>query len=133
MIETLNFAMAVPVLILTLLVIRAYLPASIPGRKSFSWLAMAIVLSFSSVAGAILMWDILTYVDFLDDFRAAIGRLFNLINRNLLGGLAAYLHLVALHRKLDSADQANWSPLEMAWYPNRRRCLRRLLGRENDE
>lgn len=109
-----------------------------PGRRSGASgvLGLAIFIGFAAAAANTLYWQVLGHplvyygVITVSEHRAAG----NWLDLFFKGGhaLAGWLHLYALWLSLTKVERRRWSVLEMAIYPRRLECVRRLLRRSSD-
>ncbi|MFV1484535.1 MULTISPECIES: hypothetical protein [unclassified Phaeobacter] len=112
------------------LVMWAYRPTRWTDPDAPGWLQAAIFCGFLAAVGNTAFWQVFgqpaVKLGWLTvaQLRGA-GNWLDLLFKGG-GALAAYLHLKAMHKSLSDEEQARWSVTEMAFYPNRRLCLRVL-------
>lgn len=115
---------------IALLVMRAYSPRSWSGGDGANFLAIAIFLGFAAALGntLTLYWQVFGQIAVNTGLISVRSLRFvgDILDGVFKGGaaLAGYLHLKALHVTLTDNERARWGVLEMAFYPNRRRCLK---------
>jgi len=130
--ELVSYLSGIFLLIISLMVMIAFWPSLT--RNGFRVLGVAIFLSFFAAAMNTIWWQVFAYwntqlgVFPRDQFRE-FGYYVDFVMKALLGGGAGILHLVALQRQLPDEERNLWSWWDMPWYPERKACLTRLIGR----
>lgn len=136
--EAVSFTSGMALLVMGLLVMRAYWPVKRPDRAAW-FLAAAIFLGFTADVINTIYWQILFKIAQWSEWELSGWRTVgNYMDSIFKGGaaLAGYLHLRALWLRLPLADRDVWHPVEMPWYPRRRMCislLSRKMGLRKDD
>ncbi|MEM9579043.1 MAG: hypothetical protein AAF891_00030 [Pseudomonadota bacterium] len=124
----------------SILVMLAYKPRWRDWGSADFLLAFAIFLGFMSDGLNAFWWQILGGLNF--HFEVVPGAVFRAIGFWLDGalkgsaGIAGILHLVAIKKNLPKGEQPHWYWWEMAWYPQRRRCIahfRKAFNRKDEQ
>lgn len=129
--DTVSFLSGVALMVMGVLVMRAYLPGAGWHRTGQGVLGAAIFISFLVAVLNTLYWQVFgqVAVEFLGIMTVAqlraVGDWVDLVVK---GGAAwaAYLHLKAMWMRLPDEERARWRVIEMPWYPARRWCLVKL-------
>ncbi|MDW3181784.1 hypothetical protein [Roseobacter sp.] len=123
----------------SILVMTAYRPNWRAWGSADFLLGFAIFLGFMSDGMNTLWWQILGSANY--HFEVVPGPVYRHVGLWLDGllkgsaGLAGILHLVAIKKNLPPSEQPHWYWWEMAWYPQRRRCVslfRKTITRKDE-
>lgn len=114
-----------------LLVMWAYRPQQWPSGGA-GWLQAAIFMGFAAAVGNTAFWQVIgqpAVSSGLVEVGAlrAVGDWLDLVFK---GGaaFAGWMHLKALHLSLNEEERDDWGVLEIAFYPQRRLCLKALYS-----
>ena len=129
--DFISFVAGLALVVISCLVIRAYWPPRYEA-PSAQWLGFAIIVGFMAAGFNALYWQVWGTLSLYLGFGTVgslrgLGGFFDLFFK---GGaaLAGYMHLKAIHTGIDSKQRSDWSVWEMPWYPQRRACIRFIIG-----
>ena len=129
--DFISFSAGLALVFISVLVVRAYWPPRYDDASA-RWLGAAIILGFLASGFNALYWQVWSNISLMLDLTSvqSLRGVGDFLDLAFKGGaaVAGWMHLKAIHSGIPEQDRKSWSVWEMPWYPDRRRCLRRLFG-----